>query len=75
MPTLQRHFHREFLLSCTASPTPDGRFQSRVAITYLGSERTVSQRFLDLDVFETEQLACESARSCGMKWIESNIRT
>jgi hypothetical protein len=67
-----RHFHRDFMLSCSPTPTPDGRFQARVAITYLGGERTRSQRFLDLDVFDTAEAAIEHARRAGIEWVDLN---
>jgi hypothetical protein len=48
----------------------DGRFQARVVITSLGGKNTRSQRFLDLQVFDTEAAAIEHARRAGMDWID-----
>ena len=52
-----------------------GRFLARVAVTYVGNERTRSQRFLDLkDEFSTEAEAVECARLAGISWVETTIR-
>ena len=50
----------------------DGRFQARVVITSLAGDRTRSQRFLDLKVFDSEDAAVEHARESGMEWIDVN---
>ncbi len=69
-----RYLHKDFVLSCTPKKTADARFQAAVAITYLGGERTRSQRFIDMaDVFDTEEEAAAHARTVGIAWIEQQI--
>lgn len=72
MQPVQRHVFEDYLLSCTALSTPDGSFQSRVAITALGGQRTRAQRFLDLECFATEAEALDHARQAGMDWVRRN---
>lgn len=67
-----RAFYREYLLSCQPMLLDDGRYQARIVITALGGTRTRAQRFLDLELFETEEEAVERARHAGMEWIDLN---
>lgn len=69
-----RYLHKDFVLSCTPKKTAEARFQAAVAITYLGGERTRSQRFIDLtEVFDTEEEAAAHARTVGIEWIERQL--
>lgn len=65
-----RTVYRDHLLSCQPMRQDDGRYQARVVITSLGGDNTRSQRFLDLQVFDTEAAAIEHARRAGMDWID-----
>ena len=67
-----RSFYRDYLLTCQPMRQLDGRFQARVVITSLAGDRTRSQRFFDLEVFDSEDAAVEHARESGMKWIDDN---
>lgn len=67
-----RAFYRDYLLTCQPAPQPDGRYQARVVITSLAGDRTRSQRFLDLEVFSSEDAAIAHARQSGMEWIDVN---
>lgn len=67
-----RSFYRDYLLTCQAAPQPDGRYQARVVITSMAGDRTRSQRFLDLELFDSEEAAIEHARHSGMAWIDVN---
>ncbi|MEQ1686035.1 MAG: hypothetical protein ABL916_20505 [Burkholderiaceae bacterium] len=67
-----RSFYRDYMLTCQPMSQPDGRFQARVVITSLAGDRTRSQRFLDLDLFDSEEAAIEHARQSGMEWIDVN---
>ncbi len=69
MQTVERHVFEDYLLSCTALPIAGGGYQSRVAITALGGQRTRAQRFLDLECFDNEVEALEHARQAGMDWV------
>ena len=71
MPLTQREFHKDFLLTCSALATEDGRFQARVVITALGGMRTRSQRFLDLGCLPTEAEALAHALESGVAWVDS----
>jgi len=67
-----RTVYRDHLLSCQPMRQDDGRYQARVVITSLGGDQTRSQRFLDLQVFASEEAAIEHARRSGMEWIDIN---
>ena len=70
-----RYLHKDFVLSCTPKKMADGQFQAGVAITYLGGERTRSQRFIDpTDIFATEEDAVANAHTAGIEWIERQLR-
>jgi hypothetical protein len=69
-----RYLHRDFVLSCTPKQTEDGRFQVTVAVTYLGGERTRSQRFIDIaEKFATVEEAAANARAVGIEWIDQQL--
>ncbi len=67
-----RTVYRGYVLSCQPMRQDDGRYQARVVITSLGGDQTRSQRFLDLQVFDSEETAIEHARRSGMEWIDIN---
>jgi len=67
-----RSFYRDYMLSCQPMCHPDGRYQARVVITSLAGDRTRSQRFLDLEIFASEEVAIAHARQVGMEWIDVN---
>jgi hypothetical protein len=65
----QINLNKDYLLSCSPLLREDGLYQARVAITYLGGERTRSQRFLDLDSFPTKEQAVAAAQAAGIEWV------
>ena len=67
-----RTVYRDYLLSCQPMRQDDGRYQARVVITSLGGDKTRSQRFLDLQVFDSEAAAIDHARRSGIDWIDIN---
>lgn len=67
-----RTFYRDHLLGCQPLRLDDGRFQARVVITAMGGSKTRSQRFLDLDIFDSEEAAIERAHQAGVQWIDIN---
>jgi hypothetical protein len=67
-----RSFYRDYMLSCQPTRLDDGRYQARVVITSLGGDKTRSQRFLDLESFESEEAAIVRSRQAGMEWIDFN---
>ena len=70
-----RTFYRGYMLSSNPMALDNGRFQARVAITALASDKTLSQRFLDLDVFASRDEAVQQAICSGMEWIDANNRS
>lgn len=74
MRKLHCYMHKGFSLICTPKQTPEGRFVATIAVTYLGTERTRSQRFLDLNEdFATEEEAAESGRKAGVEWVDKHL--
>jgi hypothetical protein len=69
-----RSFHRDYMLSCEATLQDDGRYQARVAVICMSSDKTRSQRFLDLESFVEPDAAIERTRQAGMEWIDVNIK-
>ena len=65
--------YRGHLLSPSAVPLDDGRFQARVAVAAISGERTRAQRFLDLDTFATAEDAIAHARQAGMEWVDERM--
>lgn len=67
-----RTYYRDYLLGCQPMRLENGGFQARVVITSLGGSKTRSQRFLDLENFQSEAAAVERAHQAGMHWIDLN---
>lgn len=67
--------YRDYHLSCRPMEMDDGTYQARVAIICVSGDKTRSQRFLDLEVFASEDVAIERARSVGMDWVDANAAT
>lgn len=67
-----RTFYSDHMLSCNSMLQEDGRYQARVAITTLGSCKTCTQRFLDLEVYESHEAAVERALQAGKAWVNAN---
>lgn len=67
-----RIFYRDHMLGCQPMRLDDGRFQARVVIIALGGTKTRSQRFLDLESFDSEAAAVERAHQAGMDWVDTN---
>jgi hypothetical protein len=70
-----RTFYRGYVLSSNPMALDNGRFQARVAITVLASDKTLSQRFLDLDAFASRDEAVQQAIRSGMEWIDTHNRS
>ena len=49
----------------------DGRYRARVAIVSLEGTRTRSQRFIDLDVYRTQEEALDRLTAAAKSWIDS----
>jgi hypothetical protein len=70
-----RSIYREHILSCRPMKLDDGKFQARVAITSAIGDKTMSQRFLDLEVFTLEVDAIERARTAGMDFVDAHMKS
>ena len=69
---IDRHLYKGYLLSCVPMRLDDGRFQARVGITSMDTQKTRAQRFLDLEFFASESEAAAHAKEVGMKWVDDN---
>jgi len=69
-----RCFYRGYYLSAVTTVGDDARYRARVAIMALDGERTRSQRFVDLDVFDTKGEADHFAIEGGKAWVDIQIR-
>lgn len=69
-----REVYRGHLMNWRPSALPDGRFRAMVTLVSLGSEKTVSQHFLDLEIFATLAEAATRGHSAGMAWIDKDLR-
>ena len=67
-------FYRGYYLGPMSSPADDGRYRARVAIMSLDSNRTRSQRFLDMETYPTEIEADERAIAGGKEWIDTQMK-
>lgn len=76
MPALDaRWFYGDYLLSCTPHRRDDGRYEARVIVIMASPQQSPSQRFLDLNIFESEEAAIEHARRAGMEWVDARARS
>jgi hypothetical protein len=66
-----RTVYKGHLLSYEPALLDNGRLQARIAITALGGQPTIAQRFIDLHEFDTEAEAIECAKRAGMDWVDS----
>ena len=74
MKNFHCYMHKGFSLICTLKQTREGRFLATVAVTYLGRERTHSQRFLDLsEDFATEEEAAAGGCKAGVDWVDRHL--
>ena len=70
LDTNKRSLYRGHVLSCRPLLQDDGRYQARVAITSLGGDKTLSQRFLDLESFASKEEAISKAHLAGLAWVD-----
>jgi len=69
-----KDFYRGYYLSASSTLEPDAtRYMARVAIMSLGGDKTQSQRFLDLQVFDSEQEALNHAVNAGKDWVDAQL--
>ena len=66
-----RHVYQGYAFTDVSTRTEDGRYRARVAIVSLEGTRTRSQRFIDLDVYRTQEEALDRLTAAAMSWIDS----
>ncbi len=69
-----RTVYRGHLISWRPTDRRDGRFVARATIVSLGSEKTVSQRFLDLETFATFAEAAKRGGEAAVGWVDAELR-
>jgi hypothetical protein len=70
-----RVFHRGYLLSCQAKRLEDGRHRALCVVIAMGGDKTRSQIFLDLEVFDSPDAALGRAAQAGTEWVDGQLRT
>lgn len=66
-----RYVYQGYVFTDVSTRTEDGRYRARVAIISLDGTRTRSQRFIDLDVYSTQEEALDRLTVVAKRWIES----
>lgn len=69
-----RQVFRGHLISWHPTALGDGRYRARATIVSLGTEKTVSQRFLDLATFDTFADAAQRGHQAAIGWVEAELR-
>ena len=59
-----------FTVHDLTSHTEDGRYMARAAVVGRSEGRTLSQRFLDFETFDTEAKASARAQAGARAWID-----
>lgn len=67
-----RGIYKGYTFADVSTQTESGQYRARVAIMALDGTRTRSQRFLDLELFCTQDEANERAMTVAKAWIEAN---
>ncbi len=68
-----RSVYQDYVFTDVSTRTDDGRYRARVAIMSLNGSRTRSQRFIDLEVFPTQDEAIERITLVAKAWIDSEV--
>ena len=64
--------YKGYTFADVSTPLENGRYRARVAIMALDGTRTRSQRFLDLEVFASQDEASERVVRVARAWIDAN---
>ena len=67
-----RGIYRGYTFADVSTAMENGRYRARVAIMALDGSQTRSQRFLDLEVFQTLEEAGERVVAVARAWIDAN---
>ena len=68
-----RATYKGYTFTDVTTPTDGGRFKARAAIMALDGGRTRSQRFLDLETFNTEAEARARVAVAAKAWIDADL--
>ena len=66
--------YRDFAVCDLTTQTDDGRYKARAAVMPLSGSRTLFQRFLDFETFETKAEATARAHAGAGAWIDEELR-
>ena len=62
--------HKDFTVCDLTTRTEDGRYMARAAVVGRSGGRTLSQRFLDFETFDSEVEATARAQAGALAWID-----
>jgi hypothetical protein len=65
--------YKGYTFADVTTKTDAGRFKARAAIMALDGGRTRSQRFLDLETFNTEEEANARVLAAAKAWIDADV--
>ena len=68
-----RATYKGYTFADVTTPTEAGRFKARAAIMALDGGRTRSQRFLDLETFNTQAEASARVAAAAKAWIDADL--
>ena len=63
-----------FTVCDITTQTEDGRYMARAAVVGRSGGRTLSQRFLDFETFDSEAQATARAQAGALAWIDDETR-
>jgi len=65
--------YKNFAVYDLTTQMEDGRYMARAAVVARGGSRTLSQRFLDFETFDTEAEATACAQAGARAWIDEEM--
>jgi hypothetical protein len=65
--------YKDFTVCDLTTQTEDGRYIARAAVVGRSEGRTLSQRFLDFETFDTEAQASARAQAGARAWIDEEM--
>src|SRR5438105_1072577 len=65
--------YNDFTVCDLTTQMEEGRYMARVAVVMRGGSRTLSQRFLDFETFDTEAEATACALAGAKAWIDEEM--
>ena len=65
-----RHSYKGYAFDDDTTRTDDGHYRARVVLVTIGTERTRTQRFIDLETFAKEDDARQRAIAAARAWID-----